>query len=71
MIYFIKILDMRKKKYTYVMHYNHKTGELLTTDDVQDRQNYLSAESLMNDFDAIVKDGAIDMKKNQLVVGAW
>lgn len=71
MIYFIKILDMRKKKYTYVMHYDHFSGELLTTDDIQERQEYLSEDSLIEDLNAIIKDENFDIKHNQLIIGAW
>lgn len=69
MIYYVKILNMRKKQYQYVCHYDSFSNELLLTDNRNERQEYFSKESLLADLAGIIEN--IDVKKNQLIICAY
>ena len=69
MIYFIKIINLKKNESTFVSDYDLDTEELLTTDDINERQEYLSLDSLMEDLSNILS--IIDMSNNLVQVGAY
>lgn len=69
MIYFIKIINLKKNESTFVSYYDLDTEELLTTDDMNERQEYLSLDSLMEDLGNILS--IIDMSNNLVQVGAY
>ena len=69
MIYFIKIINLKKNESTFVSYYDLDTEELLTTDNMNERQEYLSLDSLMEDLDNILS--IIDMSNNLVQVGAY
>lgn len=69
MIYFIKIINLKKNESTFVSYYDLDTEELLTTDDMNKRQEYLSLDSLMEDLGNILS--IIDMSNNLVQVGAY
>lgn len=69
MIYFIKIINLKKNESTFVSYYDLDTEELLTTDDMNERQEYLSLDSLMEDLGNILT--VIDMSNNLVQVGAY
>lgn len=69
MIYFIKIINLKKNESTFVSYYDLDTEELLTTDDINERQEYLSLDSLMEDLSNILS--IIDMSNNLVQVGAY
>lgn len=69
MIYFIKIINLKKNESTFVSYYDLDTEELLTTDDMNERQEYLSLDSLMEDLSNILS--IIDMSNNLVQVGAY
>lgn len=69
MIYFIKIINLKKNESTFVSYYDLNTEELLTTDNMNERQEYLSLDSLMEDLGNILS--IIDMSNNLVQVGAY
>lgn len=69
MIYFIKIIDLKKNESTFVSYYDLDTEELLTTDNMNERQEYLSLDSLMEDLSNILS--VIDMSNNLVQIGAY
>ena len=69
MIYFIKIINLKKNESTFVSYYDLDIGELLTTDNMNERQEYLSLDSLMEDLGNILS--IIDMSNNLVQVGAY
>ena len=69
MIYFIKIINLKKNESTFVSYYDLDTEELLTTDNMNERQEYLSLDSLMEDLGNILR--IIDMSNNLVQVGAY
>lgn len=69
MVYFIKIINLKKNEFTFVSYYDLDTEELLTTDDINERQEYLSLDSLMEDLSNILS--IIDMSNNLVQVGAY
>ena len=69
MIYFIKIINLKKNESTFVSYYDLDTEELLTTDDMNERQEYLSLDSLMEDLSNILS--IIDMSNNLVQIGAY
>lgn len=69
MIYFIKIINLKKNESTFVSYYDLDTEELLTTDNMNERQEYLSLDSLMEDLGNILS--IIDMSNNLVQVGAY
>ena len=69
MVYFIKIINLKKNESTFVSYYDLDTEELLTTDNMNERQEYLSLDSLMEDLGNILS--IIDMSNNLVQVGAY
>lgn len=69
MIYFIKIINLKKNESTFVSYYDLGTEELLTTDNMNERQEYLSLDSLMEDLGNILS--IIDMSNNLVQIGAY
>lgn len=69
MIYFIKIINLKKNESTFVSYYDLHTEELLTTDNINERQEYLSLDSLMEDLSNILS--IIDMSNNLVQIGAY
>ena len=69
MVYFIKIINLKKNESTFVSYYDLDTEELLTTDNMNERQEYLSLDSLMEDLINILS--IIDMSNNLVQVGAY
>lgn len=69
MIYFIKIINLKKNESTFVSYYDLNTEELLTTDNMNERQEYLSLDSLMEDLINILS--IIDMSNNLVQIGAY
>ena len=69
MIYFIKIINLKKNESTFISYYDLDAEELLTTDDMNERQEYLSLDSLMEDLSNILS--IIDMSNNLVQVGAY
>lgn len=69
MIYFIKIINLKKNESTFVSYYDLDAEELLTTDNMNERQEYLSLDSLMEDLGNILS--IIDMSNNLVQVGAY
>lgn len=69
MVYFIKIINLKKNESTFVSYYDLDTEELLTTDNMNERQEYLSLDSLMEDLINILS--IINMSNNLVQVGAY
>ena len=69
MTYFIKIINLKKNESTFVSYYDLNTEELLTTDNMNERQEYLSLDSLMEDLSNILS--IIDMSNNIVQIGAY
>lgn len=69
--YYIKILDMRKKQYRYVMDYDIEDKELLLTDNPKQKHEYLTKESLVNEIRLIINSDRLDLIKNQIIIGQW
>lgn len=66
--YYIKILDMRKKQYRYVMDYDIEDKELLLTDNPKQKHEYLTKESLITEISLIILSNQLDLSKNQIII---